>query len=142
MQKKNFITTTSVEMFRIFFLCLFVNSVTLFIANKVAPQSVVFGTSVLTPSWSLFLSMGALSLVNLLFVPFFEQVQQKLQRDLSPKEWMYGYFILNFLGIWSITRFAEQFGFGISAWWVGVILAFVLDMFQGLAIMRFAYDKK
>lgn len=142
MQKTNYITTTSVEMVRIYFLCLLVNLFVLYFANKIAPQSVVFGTSVLTPSWSLFLSMGALSLVNLLFVPFFEQVQQKLQRDLSPKEWMIGYFVIDFVGLWLISRFAEQFGFGISGWWVGAILALILDMFQGFAIMRYAYEKK
>ncbi len=142
MQKRNFITTSSVEMVRIYFLCLLVNVIVLIFANKLAPQSVVFGTSILTPSWSLFLSMGALSLINLLFVPFFEQIQQELQRDLSPKEWMIGYFFLNFTGLWIISRFAEQFGFGISGWWVGALLAFILDMFQGFAIMRYAYEKK
>lgn len=142
MQKRNFITTSSVEMVRIYFICLLVNTIVLIFANKIASQSVVFGTSVLTPTWSLFLSMGTLSLINLLFVPFFELVQQELQRDLSPKEWMIGYFLINFTGVWIISRFAEQFGFGISGWWVGVALAFILDMFQGFAIMRYAYDKK
>ncbi len=142
MQKGNFITTTSVEMTRIYFLCLLVNLLVLIFANKLAPQSVVFGTSVLTPTWGLFLSMGTLSLINLLFAPFFEQVQQELQRELSPKEWMVGYFALNFTGIWLISRFAEQFGFGISSWWVGAILALIVDMFQGFAIMRYAYEKK
>ncbi|OGD83026.1 hypothetical protein A2572_01030 [Candidatus Collierbacteria bacterium RIFOXYD1_FULL_40_9] len=142
MQKRSFITTTSVEMVRIYFLCLLVNLVVLIFANKLAPQSVVFGTSVLTPNWGLFLSMGTLSLLNLLFVPFFEQVQEELQRELTSKEWMVGYFILNFVGLWLISRFAEQLGLGISSWWVGAILAFILDMLQGFAIMRFAYEKK
>ncbi len=142
MQKKNFITTTSVEMTRIYFVCLLANLLVAFLANRIAPLSVVFGTSTLTPGWGMFLSMGSLSLINLLIVPFFEQIQQELQRNLTPKEWMMGYFVVNFLGIWLITRFAEQLGFGISAWWVGALLALVLDLFQGIAIMRFAYDKK
>ena len=142
MQKRNFITTTSVEMVRIYFICLLVNMGVLAIANKLAPYAVVFGTSTLTSSWGLFISMGSLSLINLLFVPFFEQIQQELQRSLSPKEWMIGYFLVNSFGLWVISRYAEQFGFGISSWLVAVVISFFLDMLQGMAIMRYAYEKK
>lgn len=142
MKEKNYLTTTSVEMSRIYFLCLVVNSGVFFLANNFFPEHVVFGTSTLSPLWGLFLSMGSLSLINLLFVPVFEVYQENIKRELSPKEWMVGYFAVNFFGIWSISRFAEQFGLGVSAWWVVLLLSFVLDALQGFVIMRFAYDKK
>lgn len=137
MSKKTFQSTSSVDMSRIYFICLAVNVVVLMFANKIAPLSVVFGTSVLTPIWGLFLSMGALSLFITLFIPVFDLIQEEVQRELTSKEWMIGYFFLNFVGLWLISRFAEQFGFGISSWGVAGLIALVLDFVQGAAIMYF-----
>ena len=50
------------------------------------------------------------------------------------------YFIVNALGLWFITRFAEQFGIGASSWKVIVVVALLLDMAQGMAMM--ALQKK
>lgn len=142
MSKKTFQSTTSVEMSRIYFICLAVNIVVLMFANKIAPMSVVFGTSVLTPTWGLFLSMGALSLINTLLIPVFDSVQEELSRALTTKEWMIGYFLINFVGLWLVSRFAEQFGFGISSWGVAGLIAIVLDFAQGAGIMYFIGNNK
>lgn len=54
----------------------------------------------------------------------------------SSAEWMASYFVLNFVGVWVVARFANQLGFGISSWVVALVLAVVLDVVQGAAMMQ------
>ncbi|MBP9670595.1 hypothetical protein KBD75_04310, partial [Candidatus Woesebacteria bacterium] len=53
----------------------------------------------------------------------------------SPKQWMALYFVVNFLVIWEITRFADNLGLGVSSWGVVLLLAAVFDMAQGVVMM-------
>ncbi len=141
MPKKSFQTTTSSQMSQLFFVCFSVNILVLYFSNLLAPNFVVFGAQFVPATWALFLSMAVLSLINLLAVPIFEVIQEEKQKELSPKEWMIGYFIVNFTGLWLISRFAEQFGLGFSSWVVVALVALVLDFVQGFAIMKFVYPK-
>ncbi len=56
-------------------------------------------------------------------------------KALTTAHWMAGYLAINFVGLWVISRFSEQFGLGISAWWIVLILAAVLDFVQGMGMM-------
>ena len=79
--------------------------------------------------------MGALALIDTLALPFAREAERHLGRMLTYQEWMLKYFVLNFVSIWIITRFSEQFGLGISSWTVAVALALVLDIAQGVVMM-------
>lgn len=107
-----------------YFVLLAVNSLVIYLAHLWFPQNVVLGTQSLSPTWALFLSMGVLSLINTFAIPF------------TPKNRMVAYFILNFIGLWLVTRAAEQLGLGITSWVIAAILAVILDVFQGIAMMR------
>jgi hypothetical protein len=48
---------------------------------------------------------------------------------------MVKYFFLNFAGLWLISHFSQQFGLGITIWYVSAILAVILDVVQGVAMM-------
>jgi len=82
-----------------------------------------------------------LSLIGTLAVPLFEWKQKMLGRVLATKEWMVGYLAINFVGVWVITRFSEQFGLGISAWWVGLLLAVAFGFVQSKGMMVFKKEK-
>lgn len=126
-------TTSSRQMAMIFFVQLIVNSLVVWIANMIFPNLIVLGNANSNLWWSIFHSMIMLSLVGTLFIPAFEFWQAKRQSTLTTKDWMIGYLVINFVTIWIISRFSEQFGLGIAAWWIGLILAVVLDTVQGLA---------
>ena len=113
-----------------------VNVAVLYLANMFFPQQVVLGTFSMSPAWALLHSMGALALLNTFGVPIARLVERIRGRMLTDKEWMIKYFILNFVGLWLISRFSDQFGLGISSWYVAAILAVVLDMVQGLVMMQ------
>ena len=119
-----------------YFILLLVNSFVLALANSWFPQHVVLGTQALTPFSALALSMGALSLINTFAIPFVNQYEKTRKKPLTSKHWMLAYFGLNFTGLWLITRAAEQLGLGITSWVVAVILAVILDLIQGAAMMK------
>lgn len=113
-----------------------VNSLVIYLANLWFPQNVVLGTQSLSPTWALFLSMGVLSLINTFAIPFMNQYEKSRKQPLTPKDWMAAYFVLNFTGLWLVTRAAEQLGLGITSWVIAAILAVIIDVFQGIAMMR------
>lgn len=119
----------------VFIVQLVLNSLVLYFANRLFPAQVVLGNANSNLWWALFHSMSMLSLVGLLAVPLFEWKQEMLGKPLSAKHWMIGFLVVNFVGLWVISRFSEQFGLGISAWWVVLILAVVLDFVQGMGMM-------
>jgi uncharacterized membrane protein YvlD (DUF360 family) len=113
-----------------------VNAVVLYLANLLSPTDVVLGTHALSPLWAILHSMGTLALLNTFAMPFAQEIERRQGRELTPKEWMIGYFVINAVGIWLIARFSQQFGLGISGWYVVVVLAAVMDIVQGGAMMQ------
>lgn len=119
-----------------YFILFAVNSLVIYLANLWFPQNVVLGTQSLSPTWALFLSMGVLSLINTFAIPFMNQYEKSRKQPLTPKDWMLAYFAINFVGLWLVTRAAEQLGLGITSWVIAAILAGVLDLAQGAAMMQ------
>lgn len=113
-----------------------VNGLVLLLANSLFPQQVVLGTQFITRGWAVIHSMGTLALINTFAIPFFREYEKSRGKMLTSQEWMVGYFVLNFVGVWVIARFANQLGFGISSWMVALVLAAVLDVVQGAAMMQ------
>lgn len=111
----------------------------LFIANAIFPANVVLGTYSLTPAWALILVAEKLALIGVLAMPFVTYQEWKREKDFSPRDWMLTYFVVNTVAIWLISRFAANLGFGISSWFVAILLGAALDWVQGLAMM--AYGK-
>jgi hypothetical protein len=119
------------------FLVMFVvNVLVVLLAHMVFPAFVVLGTGTLSVVWALALSMGILSLIDTFTIPFVRVFENYRKRMFSPVEWMIAYLVINFIGIWLISRGAEQLGLGVSSWVVVLILAVVLDMVQGMAMMK------
>ncbi|HBC45136.1 MAG: hypothetical protein UX08_C0003G0086 [Candidatus Collierbacteria bacterium GW2011_GWB1_45_35] len=119
-----------------FFVSLVLNSLVILIANALFPAQVVLGNANSNLWWAVFHSMVMLTLIGTLAVPLFEWKQKMLGRALTTKEWMIGYLAINFVGVWVITRFSEQFGLGISGWWVGLLLAVAFGFVQSKGMMK------
>jgi hypothetical protein len=139
--KKTFTLTTSSEISKMYFVHFALNAIVFIVANLLFPKSVVFGTECIPSGWGIFHIVSLLALVGILFVPVFEYVREQKQKELSMQDWMIGYFVINFLAVWILSRFAEQLGFGISAWWVAAVLAVILDFAQGFGA-TLVYKKK
>lgn len=140
MAKEKLPVTTSAQMSHMFFVLWVINSLVIWLANMYFPKMVVLGNAMLNHNWAVLISMGTLSLIGMLSVPLFEYYQEQKGKVLSTTDWMVGYLVINFVAIWGITRFAEEFGMGISAWWVALVLAAVMDFLQGLG-MALVYKK-
>lgn len=119
-----------------------VNALVIYFANMWFPMNVVLGTISISLLWAVVLSAGALALINTLSIPFFHQWEMQRNRVLNSTEWMIGYFFVNCIGIWLITRVAEIFGMGVSSWVVIIFLALTLDILQGTAMMGLEQAKK
>lgn len=124
-----------------FFVLLLVNILVVYLANTWFPQYVVLGTQSISLWWALIHSMSVLALINTFAIPFIRAIENKKGRMLTSKEWMVKYFIINFVGVWVVARFSDQFGFGISSWMVAVVLAVVLDLVQGMSMMQLEKTK-
>lgn len=114
----------------------FVNAVVIWLAHGFFPDHIVLGTISLTALWAVILTSGKLSLLNTFAIPFIREYEIRRKKMFSPTDWMIFYFFLNFGGVWLITRFPNQFGTGIKTWFVAVVLAVVLDIFQGVVMMQ------
>lgn len=114
----------------------FTNALVLFLANMFFPNQVVLGTFSMNSTWALIHSMGALALLNTFAVPIARLVEHMRGKMLTTQEWMIKYFVLNFIGLWVIARYSDQFGLGISGWYIALILALVLDFAQGMVMMQ------
>lgn len=119
-----------------YFALLIINSIVIYLANLFFPNQVVLGTISMNTTWAIFHSMAALSLIATFAIPFFHEWENRRGKMLSSKEWMVYYFVLNAGGVWLITRVSDQFGLGITGWYVAVAIALVFDVFQGVVMMQ------
>lgn len=125
------------------YLVLFVvNSLVVFLANQWFGDQVVLGTLHITRGWALIHSMGTLSLIGTFVVPFVRKLEERQGRMLTSKEWMMGYLVINVIGVWLVSRFAEQMGFGITSWRVAIVLGVVLNLIQGAVMMGLEKTRK
>ncbi len=134
--KKEESQNTGMTLVITYFVLFTVNSLVVLLANSLFPQHVVLGTGHISVGWALIHAMGTLALLDVFAIPFVHEQEKKRGSMFSPQEWMGVYFVLNFIGVWGVARFAEQLGFGISSWFVALVLAVVLDVFQGMAMMQ------
>lgn len=125
------------------YLVLFVTTfITIWVANLLFPTHVVLGTYALSPLWSLYLVVAEISVVSVFMIPLVYYYEWQRGKQYSDKEWMTLYFISNTLLVWSIARVAEKIGFGISSWFVAVLLGLALDFVQGIGMMTLGkYNK-
>lgn len=119
-----------------YFAFFLVNSLVIYLANQFYPQQVVLGTLCINNLWAVIHSMSTLALINTLAIPLVRELEKKQNRVLSTFEWFVIYFLINLAGIWVIGRFAEQLGLGIASWLVAAVLALILDLLQGVVMMR------
>ncbi len=111
------------------------NVIVLMIVNALFPNQVVLGTYSISYWWAIWHSMFKLSVVSVFVIPLVTYYEWKNKLIASPKQWMALYFVVNFLVIWEITRFADNLGLGVSSWGVVLLLAAVFDMAQGIVMM-------
>ena len=118
------------------FLVAVVNLVVFYLANMFFPENIVLGTISLTASWALILTSTALSLITVIMMPFLRMWEMNQKRDMKPAEMIGVYFVINFVGLWLLTRASDVFGLGVTSWIVVLLLAVVLDFAQGMVMMQ------
>ena len=111
------------------------NVVVLAVANALAPNHVVLGTYAISYWWAIYHSMFKLSVISTFVMPLVTLYEWKNKTTFTPKQWMMTYFVVNVVVLWEITRFADNLGLGVSSWVVLLILAFVFNFAQGMAMM-------
>jgi hypothetical protein len=119
-----------------------VNAVILIAGQTLFPKNIVLGTHALSYFWAIFLSMGLLSIVGAFVMPFVGKYENSRSKIFSPVEWSALYFVVNFVTIWVISRFSEQFGLGVTSWIVVLLLAVAMDVVQGMVMMMYGQKMK
>lgn len=118
-----------------YFLLFASSSAVILLANMLFPNNVVVGTMSLSTGWAVAVSMGALSVFLTLAIPFASVLEKWKGRELSPRDWLFDYFLLNTILIWLLSRASDVFGLGISSWYVAAGLGMGLSLAQGLVMM-------
>lgn len=119
------------------YLTLFVvNLIVIYLASMIAPSHIVLGTYSLTPLWALCLSVSKLTLLGIFVMPLVAYYEYKNKKTLRPQDWMFLYFVVNFVSLWGVSRFSHIYGLGLSSWLVTLVIAIVLDAVQGVAMMN------
>lgn len=126
----------------VFLVMFVVNSIVMYLANMFFPYMVVLGNARYTAVSALLVSMFALTLILTLATPIIERVAAAANAKLEMMHWIGLYMLLNIVSLWTIARYAEVFGLGIASWGVVVVLAFVMNLLQGLAITKLVYSMK
>jgi hypothetical protein len=111
------------------------NAIVLYFAQRWFPQDIVLGTAHLTEMWAIKLSMGKLALINVFAIPFFREWEERRGKMLGQKERLVGYFLVNFVGLWLISRWANIFGLGVTSWTVVAGLALAMNVVQGAGMI-------
>jgi hypothetical protein len=132
---KTVATTTPANWMFIIFGALFVtHAVVIYVASLMFPEAVVLGTNTISPMMALLYSVFVFTLIVVAAMPVIESYQAAQRKVLSNTQWMVIYFILNFVGLWLVARFAEQLGLGLASKYVVLALALGLDIVQGLVV--------
>jgi hypothetical protein len=103
-----------------------------YLVNLLFPQYLVFGTDQISSWVAMLQSSALLSLLVVGAIPIIEMVGSSMGRKISDSDWMVIYLLLNTIGIWLISRFAEVIGLGISSWVVALVVGFILNLAQGI----------
>lgn len=103
------------------------NSLFFYLAFLIWPGALVLGNNIRSPIVSSLLSGLILTLI-LSSVPFILKKSNLKVKDEMKMALVY--FIFNAVGIWLIARMATVTGFGISGFWVALVLAFIVNFIQ------------
>lgn len=112
-----------------------VNMLIVYLASLLFPAHIVLGNFAHSPWWGLCLSMSKLTLISTIVIPLVYYHEWQRGKQYTPKEWMTIYLVVDVIAIWLIARFATHFGFGISHWYVALLLGAALDWGQGMGMM-------
>lgn len=128
-------TTTSFNLMAVIFGALFVtHAVVIYVASLMFPEAVVLGTNTISPMMAVLYSVFVFTLIVVAAMPVIDAYQTAQRKVLSNMQWMVIYFVLNFVGLWLVARFAEQLGLGLASKYVVLALALGLDIVQGLIV--------
>src|SRR6185369_1237965 len=98
----------------------------------------VLGTVNIPVTWAIVLCSVKLGLITTFVAsPFFTEWELRRGKMMNPIEMMVAYFVVNFVVLWFTSRFSEIFGMGLSSWVVVLVLALVINLVQGMAVMSF-----
>lgn len=103
------------------------NSLFFYIAFLVFPDALVLGNNIRSPIVASLLSGLLLTLIVGIVPSVLKMANLKVKEE---QKMAFIYFVFNALGIWLIARMATITGFGISTFWVALVLAFVVNFLQ------------
>jgi uncharacterized membrane protein YvlD (DUF360 family) len=109
-------------------ICWFVNSLVLFIFNNFLPKDVVLGNGWLS-------SVMAIILMGLLLTVLdhvFKHVN-KMRFHLKGRNMLMAYYLMaNVVSFWILARIPSFSGFGITSFWMAILLGIAVTMVQWL----------
>ncbi len=111
------------------------NALVIMIAGSLFPSNVVLGSLHAPYMWAVYHSMFKLTVIDVFAMVFVTYYEWKKGVIFTPKQWMLTYFVVNLAALWSITRYAEYLGLGVSSFGVLLLLAAAFDWIQGMVML-------
>ena len=106
-----------------------INAVVLYTSSLILPSAVVIGNEFIEKWMATILTAFLLTVLLVLTKPVLKTVGLKVKGDL-PINITYG--VVNIVGLWVLARLAKYIGFGVSSFWVAIILGALLTIIQFL----------
>ncbi len=115
-----------------------INSGIILLANKLYPSNFVLGNAVVPPVYAALLA----GLLLMVFDRAMKPIVNKLVLKGKGRFMMLGiYWLVNFVGIWLIARVSFLSGFGISAFYLAIVLGLAVCLGQWLGRQLFKITK-
>lgn len=115
-----------------------INLVVLFICSIIFPASIVFGNYSTPGPLAVILTSILLTIFLTLVPSVAKNLKLKLDSAVS-MNLMYG--VVNIAGLWVLAKFAKYLGFGMSSFWVAILLGAFLTIVQFLLCTSLAKKK-
>lgn len=103
------------------------NSLFFYLAFLVAPGAIVLGNNIRSPVVASMLSGFLLTVITALIPTILKTTGTKIKGE---GKLFSVYLIFNVAGIWVIARMATFTGFGISSFWVAIVLGVIVNFLQ------------
>lgn len=107
-----------------------INGIVLYLASLIVQGHVVFGNAIVSLPLALIFTSLLLTVIITLVVPVFDILKIKVEKE---SVWRLIYLGVNIGAIWVLARISPATGFGISRFWVAIILGIILNILQWIS---------
>lgn len=106
------------------------NAIVILVANLISKDNVVLGTKTMPYVAALLVTTFLLTAIIFLIKPALDWLKLKIEGDIN---WILIYLVTAIVAVWVLARLAMLTGFGISSYYIAIILGIIINIVQWVA---------